>query len=102
MKSFSILIKKKKMFYKTLLLTCIILLNDVVIHAFPQLNVTEDGEILKLYLVGTNPPDVEHGTSFTVQKNNRVYFTTSDAMGPDNFYNPNLLGGSIEYDLDIA
>jgi len=52
--------------------------------------------------VGTNPPEVEHGTSFTVQKSNRVYFTTSDAMGPDNFYNPNLLGGSIEYDLDIA
>ena len=55
-----------------------------------------------MYIVGPNPPQTFNDTSFSVPKNNRMYFTTTDSMGPDNWYMPNLLGGSLEYDLDIS
>lgn len=34
--------------------------------------------------------------------NGRAYMTTSDKLGPDNFYQPNLLNGSLEYDIDLS
>ena len=32
----------------------------------------------------------------------RSYLATGDALGPDNYYGVNLLGGSISYDVDIS
>lgn len=32
----------------------------------------------------------------------RTYLATSNSLGDDNFYGINLLGGSIEYDVDLS
>merc|ERR1712086_826715 len=32
----------------------------------------------------------------------RSYLATTDALGPDNWYRVDLLGGAIEYDVDLS
>ena len=38
----------------------------------------------------------------SVRHGGRSYLARSDKLGPDNFYLPNLLGGSIEFDVDLS
>lgn len=37
-----------------------------------------------------------------VEYNKRGYLSISPDVAPDTFYTPNLLGGSVEYDLDLS
>jgi hypothetical protein len=34
--------------------------------------------------------------------NGRAYFTTSKTWDPNAYFKPNLLGGSVEYDVDLS
>ena len=70
--------------------------------AYTPITITENGQNKTLFIVGTSTLAQSDENSFSIGKNSRVYFTTDDKMGPNNWYMPNLLGGSIEYDLDIS
>jgi hypothetical protein len=34
--------------------------------------------------------------------NGRAYFSTSQSWDPNAYFKPNLLGGSMEYDVDLS
>lgn len=42
------------------------------------------------------------GSKISLPYGGRSYLATSDKLGPDNFFRPNLAGGSIEYDVDLT
>lgn len=42
------------------------------------------------------------GDTLNIPFNNRGYFSLSPSLDPSQFYKPNLLGGSVEYDVDLS
>merc|ERR1712151_1279217 len=42
------------------------------------------------------------GENLNIPYNNRGYFSHSSSLDPEQFYKPNLLGGSVEYDVDLS
>jgi len=53
-----------------------------------------------MYFVGAEAEG--EGSDFNVRHGGRSYLATSDKLGPDNFYKPNLRGGSLEYTVDVS
>ena len=47
-----------------------------------------------------SPDDDDHTVSFDY--NNRMYLSTQQEIDRDAFFTPNMLGGSIEYDVDLS
>ena len=79
---------------------------SAVIAAKPSsypLSATVDGLKTTLYVQPTDwsSADVEEST---VQYNygNRMYLSTVDSVDTDKYFKPNMLGGTMEYDVDLS
>ena len=46
--------------------------------------------------------DVYGGTEIGFDYNNRMYLSTSPTLDTSAYFKPNLLGGSIEFDVDLS
>ena len=42
------------------------------------------------------------GSEFTLGWNGRAYLSNTQMFDKDQYYTPNLLGGSLEYDVDLS
>jgi len=69
-----------------------------------RLGVTMDGEDLDLFIVRTHWSDITPlgETGYNMGFNGRAYLSTSQDWNKDNYFRPNLLGGSMEYDVDLS
>merc|ERR1719313_1072449 len=55
---------------------------------------------MELYVaMGTS---LSSGETLNIPFNNRGYFSKSKTLDPNEFYKPNMLGGSFEYDVDLS
>jgi len=63
-----------------------------------------DGEDLDLFIVRTHWSDITPlgETGYNMGFNGRTYLSTSQDWNKDNYFRPNLLGGSMEYDVDLS
>jgi hypothetical protein len=70
---------------------------------FPSFQITENGKPKTLY-VASNGGASASGNSFTVEWNHRIYLADKNAngFGPDIYYSPNLLGSTVQYDIDLG
>lgn len=77
-----------------------------LIKADPSITIEENGKSKTLYAVGSKwAPPSGSGSGFSLPHSGRTYLGTRDGHGslaPDMFYSPNLLGGSIEWDMDLS
>ena len=71
-------------------------------NACSSINIKENGKDKKLYIVGADWYTPKGGDTMDIPHGGRSYLATSDALGPDNFYAVNLLGGAIDYDVDLS
>ena len=65
-----------------------------------SVQVTVDGEAKTLYIV--TPDGISGGSGIGIPHNTRGYFSETPNASPENFFTPNLLGGSVEYDVDLS
>ena len=70
--------------------------------AHPSITIKENGKPKTLYAVGPDWYSPKGGDRMEIPHGGRSYLATSNALGPDNFYGVNLLGGSISYDVDLS
>ena len=71
---------------------------------YPKLTVNIDGVDQEIYVQPTpwsKDVDVD-GSSVTYKYNNRMYLSTVDRIDPDKYLKVDLLGGSLEFDLDLS
>lgn len=65
-----------------------------------KLTIKENGKNLDLYVaMGTSKSS---GTTLDIPYNNRGYLSRSASLDPNKYYKPNLMGGSVEYDVDLS
>lgn len=69
--------------------------------AFGTITIEEDGKPKKLYVVGPKKVPTK-GKMLKIPHSARSYLATSDKLGPDNWYRPNLVGGSLSYTLNLS
>ena len=82
---------------------CIAALSSSVNAQYPSLTATENDQEITLYVQYPNwASATTTGSSFSYGYNNRMYLSTSPTLDPQSFYKPNLLGGSMEYDVDLS
>ena len=74
--------------------------------SFKPLIVDVDGVDTTLYVQypvkwsSRSPTDTDRTVSF--DHNNRMYLSTQQGIDRNAFFTPNMLGGSIEYDVDLS
>lgn len=77
-----------------------------VASADPEVTIMENGKAKQLYAVGSKWAPVQAVTDgFSLPHSGRTYLGTKNGNGgfsSDMFYSPNLLGGSIEWDMDLS
>ena len=82
---------------------CIAALSSSVNAQYPSLTAMENDQEITLYVQYPNwASATTSGSSFSYNYNNRMYLSTSPTLDPQSFYKPNLLGGSMEYDVDLS
>jgi len=68
--------------------------------------IQENGKAKNLFAVGSKwAPVSAAADGFALPHSGRTYLGTKNGNGsftPDMFYSPNLLGGSIEWDMDLS
>lgn len=71
---------------------------------YPSFTVKVDGQDTTLYAVQPNWSEVTvvDSSDITFDHRNRVYFSWTDYLDTDQYFKPNLLGGSIDYDVDLS
>jgi len=69
---------------------------------FPTITIKENGQDKTLYIANADWYSGGGGSQVVIPHGGRSYLTTSDAMGPSNFYSPNVNGGFWEYDVDLS
>ena len=72
---------------------------------FPALTVKVDGVDTTLYVQYPeywSEADVYGGNEIGFDYNNRMYLSTESSINPNAYFKPNLLGGSIEFDVDLS
>jgi len=61
--------------------------------------ITENGKPLNLYFTGGSVSD---GTVINVPYPNGGFLSRTSTIHPDGYYKPNLLGGSVSFDVDLS
>ena len=71
--------------------------------AFP-LKVKVDGEQVNMYMHQTEWSDmsVADENAITMNNRDRAYLSWSETPEPYSYFKPNLLGGYVQYDVDIS
>ena len=55
-----------------------------------------------MYVPSYDGKTTANGSTMTIPHGSRAYLAHTDALGPDNFYLPNVNGGYWEYDVDLS
>lgn len=71
-------------------------------NGYRSLTITEDGESKTIYLATPDWFDSEGGDHITIPEGVRLYFSNGPTLDAENYYKPNLLGGSVEFDVDMS
>lgn len=88
-----------KSFVQTCLAT-IALSQQLVADGWSAISVTVDGVPKTLYMaINSNK---SHDSTITIPYNQRGYLSNTPSLDPNQFFRPNLLGGSIEFDVDLT
>ena len=68
------------------------------------LEVMMDGEPLQLYITETWWSEITplSSSSYDMGWNSRTYLSTTQDWSKDTYFKPNLLGGTMEYDVDLS
>ena len=62
-----------------------------------------DGEATTLYVQTTSWSNADvSGDSVSFKHNNRMYLSKSEVNDPNELFRPNMLGGYLEYDIDLS
>ena len=70
---------------------------------YPSLTAYENDQEITLYVQYPFWADATtSGASLSYDYNNRMYLSTSPTLDTNSYYKPNLLGGSMEYDVDLS
>jgi hypothetical protein len=75
-------------------------MNFQMTNGWSALSVNVDGQD-KTFYVATNV-DKSYGKTLNVPYNTRGYLSNTPSLDPNQFFKPNLLGGSVEYDVDLS
>merc|ERR1712012_103499 len=79
-----------------------LILKDDYTPNYTPVTVTEDGEAKTVYIASPWWYTGGGGDNVTLPYGGRSYLSVTDYDDPEGFYKPNLLGGSIEYDMDLS
>ena len=80
--------------------TALDLESEVSAPSYTSITITENGQPKTLYVAMWNSQS--SGTTLKMPYNNGGTLLTTTPISPDAFYRPNLLGGSVEMDVDIS
>jgi len=69
-------------------------------NGYSSIQIDEDGQTKTLYVAMDTTGS--YGTTLKVPYNKRAMLLTASELSPSNFYRPNLLGGSVEFDVDLS
>ena len=71
---------------------------------FPEIDVTVDGVPTTLYVHYPEPWSMAtvSGDSVSFDFNNRMYLSTSPTLDTSSYFKPDILGGSMEFDVDLS
>lgn len=69
-------------------------------NGWASLQITEDGKPMTLYVAMSQT--MSHDSTMVIPTNARGYLSKTASIDPTGFYRPNLLGGSVEYDVDLS
>ena len=71
---------------------------------FPAIDVTVDGAPTTLYVHYPEPwsEATVSGDSVSFDFNNRMYLSKSPTTDPSQYFTPQMLGGYVEYDVDLS
>lgn len=68
--------------------------------SWPKMTIYEDGVPKDIYVTMDGNPS--GGDTLNVPAGTRGYWSLSPTLDPTQYYKPNLLGGSVEYDVDLS
>ena len=71
-------------------------------NGWASLDIKEDGQSKTVYIAAPNWFSGEGGDHISIPEGGRVYLSNSPSLDPNNFYKPALLGGIVEYDVDMS
>ena len=69
-------------------------------NGWSSIQITHDGATKTLYVASGSYKS--GGNKVTIPYNNRAILSQTPSMDPSQYYKPNLLGGSVEYDVDLS
>jgi hypothetical protein len=69
-------------------------------NGWNSIQITQDGAPKTLYVASGSY--ASGGNRVTIPYNNRAILSQTPNMDPKQYYRPNLLGGSVEYDVDLS
>lgn len=69
---------------------------------FPPVQIKVDGEDTTLYVQAAWSHPTVTGSSISYGYNERMYLSTSEYNDTSLYFKPNLVGGSLEYDVDVS
>jgi len=69
-------------------------------NGWSSIQITHDGAAKTLYVASGSSSS--GGNRVTIPYNNRAILSQTPSMDPNQYYKPNLLGGSVEYDVDLS
>lgn len=69
-------------------------------NGWSSIQITHDGAAKTLYVASGSSSS--GGNRVTIPYNNRAILSQTPSMDPSQYYKPNLLGGSVEYDVDLS
>ena len=72
------------------------------VSAAPSITIHENGTAKTLFVPSVDDKTTASGNSMTIPHGSRAYLAHTNALGPDNFYSPNVNGGYWEYDVDLS
>ena len=72
-------------------------------NGFSAINIELDGA-MKTYYVASDSARSTSGSDYTVDANGRGYLLETPTLDYSNpqYFRPNLLGGTVEYDVDLS
>ena len=68
---------------------------------YPSLTLKEDGVDKTVYIASPFWYSAEGGDHVTIPPGGRSYLSLTPELDPNNFYKPALLGGSVEFDINL-
>lgn len=71
-------------------------------NGYQSLTITEDGASKTVYLASPFWFTGGGGSQIEIPEGGRLYLSNTPDLNPETFYKPNLLGGSVEYDVDLS